>query len=218
VSPGSPPGPSWSGASDVPERTGDERWARALARVARGRPRTAEATRRGPRQLAWLLAVVGTLTALGLVLIALHLAGGGPAWRQPVAWTLTGVQTALCLGGAVVAWGSGTLRNSWPDVQPELTRDQRREVAAQLRGTVPVDPAHVPLVREWALCRVAQVPLLLLVVGFQQLRLGDLGDEGALDWFALSLVVLWLGVLGSFFVQLRRARRFLLAHPEPAAG
>ena len=197
----------------------DERWTAALARVARRTPRTAVAIRRGPRQLAGLLAAVGVLTGLSLTLLVLQLVGAGPPWRQTVAGVAAVLVVVLCPAAAVVAWLSGTLRNSWLEVQSQLTRAQRRHVAGQLRGRVPVDPAHVPLVREWALRQVVQVPLALVAIGMQQLRMGDLdGGDGFHRWFGLGMLVVWLGVLGTSAVALQRVRRFVRAHPEPVPG
>jgi hypothetical protein len=197
----------------------DERWSAALAQVARRAPRTEEAVRRGPRQLTWLSTVVGVLAVLSLVLLVLQLLGGGPSWRQTLAWVAAVSLVVLCLVGAVLAWSGGTLRNSWQDVQRELTRAQRRHVAGQLRGRVPVDPAHVPLVREWAWHQAGQVPLVLLAVGVQQGRMGDLHDRDAFfHRFGVGMLVVWLVLLGRTAVELRRVRRFVHAHPEPPRG
>ena len=218
VSGATPPGPCWPGPRDVGSGSDEERWAEALAEVAR-RPRTAEAARRGPAQLSRLAAVVGVLALLGAALLADHLWRGGPDWRQPVAWVLTGLLMALGAGGGLVAWRSRGLRGSWSDVRSGLTRRQRRTIAAQLRGAVPVDPATVPLVRERALLEGAQVGPSVFVIAAQLLRFGDLADDhGALGWLDLVLGSLWLGWLGWTGLRLRRARRFLLAHPEPVEG
>ena len=196
----------------------DERWTSALAQVARRTPRTVEATRRGPRQLTWLLALVGVLVALSLLLLALQPWRGEEGWQQTVAWVAATVLVVLCLCGAVVAWGSGTLRNSWLDVQSQLTRAQRRQVAAELRGAAPLEPVHVPLVREWALRQAAQLPMTLVAVGLQQFRVADPDSSGAFRWISLAVFGVWLGSLGWFVVEVRRVRRFLRAHPEPVRG
>jgi hypothetical protein len=195
--------------------TDDERWTAALARVTRRSLRTAEAIRRGPRALAWLLAAVVVLIVLSLVLLVLQLVGAGPPWRQSVAGVVAIAVVALSLVAAVVTWGSGTLRSSWLDVHSQLTRAQRRHVIAQLRGRVPVDPVLVPLVRELGLRAAMQVPFSLVAVGMQQGRMGDLADRDAFSWIGRGLLVLWVAVLGWSAVELLRVRRFVRAHPEP---
>ena len=48
--------------------------------------------------------------------------------------------------------------------------------------------------------------------------MGDLDGSVGAGWFAWRFFVVWLGALGFFGVQVRRAHRFLRAHQEPTAG
>ena len=217
MSRGTPPGPVWSGPPDVPEGTDDERWAEALAAVRRRTVRAGRGARDRPGSHSWLAGAAAAIAVLGVVLLVRLLWPGSLLGGAVDGELVGGVAALLGSAGAVIAWRSPTGGSAWGDVRPLLTRDQRRELTAQLRGRAPLDPAREPLVRELARSQGVQ-PFFLLLFGLQLMRTGTPAEGGTDRWLDVVVLVSASAGLGVQAVQGLRVARFLRAHPEPTAG
>jgi hypothetical protein len=142
-----------------------------------------------------------------------------PTWQ-----TVVGLVVA-CVGVVFQCYGVVTLlrRNrrlrAWRSPTAVLTSAQRKELASQVRGKVPVEPDRVPLARDLARRLIAQNILVVTNVGLVIAWVGQWILRPS-TWrlvigigYALLLGVGWV----SGRRDVRRARRFLEVHPDPRA-
>jgi hypothetical protein len=153
-------GPGGQHPDPVTERTDTERWADAES-ILDGDPTEFALSeirrfRRRMRYLTWSLGVfLVVVIAAGVVVV---LVGGHsghhataptrtPLWQEIAGLCLNGLGLLLIVGGLVHHFRSGVWRASSRSPALVLTRSQRRELSAQIRGRTPVQPERVRLAR-----------------------------------------------------------------------
>lgn len=201
-----------------------EQWGQAQAVLDRAPAPAAEEKFRKGRRLV-LLIVGGSLVlgaGLGVLLgvLLIHHAGTRSHLDVPVWRTAVGLALALA---ALVAetWQLRELRRSrqfrpgWRGPLVVLTRQQRKELLAEVRGQRPADPEHLPLARYLAQRLSAQAHVLGVYGCAVVLFLGIWIATGLTA--LLIVIALWvvlIAVTGPLLArQVRQARRFLEEHP-----
>jgi hypothetical protein len=201
----------------------DARWAEAQSLLDRLPTESAEASLRRWRMRMVLLVVALVLggAALGLVVV-LAVSGGGqhrddvPTWQEITGLVVMGFALVLMIVGLVVQIRGNRRLRVWSQPFAVLTRDQRKEVAAMVKGRAPVRKDRLPLARYMAEATVhqraqvtGQIGLLLLFVGQWLSRPGTVRLVIVLGYAALLAIAipfLRRGVV--------RAQRFLEEHPS----
>lgn len=203
-----------------PESTDDEaRWAEAESLLARAPTESAEQRLRRWRRIRVLagLAVALLGVALGLVLFLVLGVRTGASAEAPTWQAVTG----LCIAGAglilqtfgLVTFVRTTRRRQGALTSPlsVLTRGQRKELLAQVRGLHPTEAARLPLARALAEQLIRQRLMVLMNVGLAVLFTGQWITSPSI-WrallavsFAVVLAVAWM------FLErdARRAQLFL---------
>ena len=213
--------------SGVAEATGDEeRWAEARSLLDRTPTESAEQRLRRWRRhrVVALAALLLVSAAVGVILAVL--VGGvasdaseAPAWPQVTGFVIAAAGLALQLSGVVAAVRGNRRLRVWRSPVAVLTRAQRKQLVAQVRGRRPVDPDRLPLARLLAEQLVAQRNGMLANLGLEVAFVGlwmatpSTGRAVIAVGYGLLLAVLWP------FLQrdTRAARRFLATHPTPRA-
>ena len=201
----------WSEAQSILDRTPTESAARRLRRSQR---------------TTWLLvaSVVVSGLALGAVVVVVLLAGGhspSPGDDVPTAQAATGFGVSA-VGLLVMVfglwWHSRGARGARAYGSPlrVLTRHQRKELLAQVRGRTPVEPERGPLARHVAGLMKVQwlviIPQTGLLLNFTGLWIAAPATwRMALVGTSASIVLVAAVVLGR---NSRRAQRFLDQHPQ----
>ena len=204
----------------------ENRWAEAQ-RIVDGLPsEVLEARVRRTRRLTVLLvlALVILSVAAGLAAVAWFgdepdVQRDEPLWQDVASVALTFVALVAIVVGVVGQWRAHRRLGGLRSPLMVLHRRQQQRLLHQLRGTVPVDPAHVPLVRHLAERLAAQRWLLIGQLGLLLSFVGQL--IGSPSAWRLGLVVLFaLGiavVLPLVLRNERQAHRFLAEHPPQRA-
>jgi hypothetical protein len=202
----------WAEAQSILDRTPTESAARRLRRSKRGR---------------WLLILGITVGGLAVAVAVAFLLGDGP---DPGAEVSTGRAVAgfgmsglgLLLMAIGLFWQIRAVRRARGYGSPVyvLTRPQRKELLAQVRGRAPAQPARVPLARHLAELLQAQqvslVPQAGLLVNFVGLWIATPSTWRLVLIGVFVPVVLVAVVLTRRETQ--RAQRFLDAHPALPQG
>ena len=169
----------------------------------------------------------GTVVAVAVLIAACAVAGlawtVAPPGRSSsvlgvLGWVLTAAGAAVqVIGIALVLRGLGAI-DRHADPLGLLDRAQRKQLRHQLRGRAPLDPQRLGLVRWLARQEDAGRVHLLPGCGMATWFLAFGRDDGAARQVAGGVfALLCLGACGWGAFLARRARRFLAAHPEPAA-
>jgi hypothetical protein len=144
----------------VTERTDTERWADAES-ILDGDPTEFALSelrrfRRRMRYLIWSLGAFLVLVVAAGVVVALLGGHSGhhaaaptrtPLWQEIAGLCLNGLGLVLIVVGLVRYFRSAGRRAAWRSPALVLTRAQRRELSAQIRGRAPVQPERVRLAR-----------------------------------------------------------------------
>ncbi|MGY2075634.1 MULTISPECIES: hypothetical protein [unclassified Blastococcus] len=202
--------------------TDAERWAEAR-RILDGLPSEAlEARVRRGRRLVVLLVA-------GLLVLCVAIAFAVAAWAgdepsatedEPLGQEIAAVVAAtsawvLVAVGAIGQWRATRRLGGLRSPLTVLDRRQQKLLLQELRGSVPVDPTHVPLVRHLAERLTAQRWLLILQLGLLLMFVGQFVGSPS-PWRLGLVVVMALGMAVLLPLVLRnerRARRFLVEHP-----
>jgi hypothetical protein len=201
----------------------DARWAEAQALLDGLSTESGERRMRRNRRLRILLIVGLTLVAVVASLVGVLLIGGRRlASAGDVSTSLTivglvvmGLGIVVMVVGLVLQFRANRRNGAWRSPLGVLTRRQRKEVLAQVRGRAPVDDRRIPLGRHLAQLLVSQRMLLigqtgmLLVFAGQWISRPSGWRIGLFVFFGIVLCV-----AGLFMARdIRRAKRFLDAHP-----
>ena len=201
------------------------RWARAHARLGQGAPPEDELRARRRRRRVWIVAGVFVLVAVGAGFVVGALSADRPEppsdlapWREVIGVVLASAGLLGVIVAGVLAWRAGVWRglSSWPT--RGLSRAQQRHMTREVQGRAPVDPEHLPLARALARRLQLQGRLRPMWASLCLMQLGQL--ISADSWWrtvfpAVALLFLLAAVAGQTF-QVRRAERFLAAHPAGA--
>lgn len=219
--------PSFGHAVNVTVAMGDEgRWAQAQSILDRVPTESAERRLRRWRQLRVLFVTAVILSATVVAVVAFVLFRGTvepqspevPTWQAVIGFTIAGAGLLLQAFGVVAAWRTNQRLQAWRSPLAPLTRSQRKELLAQVRGLRPIEPPRVRLARILAEQMVSQGALVVAYLGMGIAFIGQ--------WIASPAVWRAVGTIGYGLVlpiawvymerDARRARRFLQEHPSPA--
>ncbi|SDE86461.1 hypothetical protein SAMN05660485_01912 [Blastococcus fimeti] len=160
---------------------------------------------------------VASLVAVGIVALLVDWSADGsdddPLWHSVTGLTLMLVGIVIAAPPAFRFLRDVRLREQWSTPLLALDLAQRRELARQVSGRIPADPAHLPLARHLAESLVRQSPPPRMFLGLLILATGQLVSSPSW-WSALTLAGFGLAAWGSRRGT-RNARAFLDAHPEP---
>ncbi len=208
----------------APSAEDDMRWVEAQSILDRAPTESAEQRLRRWRRLMVLfvtaMVLLATVAAVVLGVRFHHVfevePSDVPTWQAVIGSTIAVAGLLLVGIGGVVALSRNSRLATWPSPLAALTRRQRKEVLAQVRGLKPIEPARVPLARVVAEHLVGQRVFMVPNSG--------LGISFIGQWIALPTVLRAVLAIGSglvlaaawAFVQrdARRARRFLEEHPS----
>ncbi len=133
---------------------------------------------------------------------------------------VSGVGLVIAFLGLAAMWRTNRrLDRGWRSPLLVLTRRQRKELLAQVRGLTPIEPTRVPLARNLAARLVGQTSgVLILNLG---ILLNFVGQGIALPhWWRGALAMIFTLALAVGWLLMRRdthrARRFLREHPAAA--
>jgi hypothetical protein len=185
-----------------------------------GRP-DAQARKRFRRRLLLAVGAVLVAGAAGIV-TALVLSDNPSPRRSEASAAQETIAMVLYVAGLVVVvvamvflWRAMRRAGGWRAPHLALSRAQRKDLLAQVRGLRPADPARLPLTRNLALRVVGQRWLVLMSVGLclttaAQWISSPSAWRGA---FTIVCVVFLVGAAPFIKRDARRAQRFLAAHP-----
>jgi hypothetical protein len=209
----------------VPREAVDDetRWAEAQSLLDRTPTESAEQRLRRWRQLRILfIATVLVLgAAVGVVLTVLFNgtfkseASEVPTWQTVMGFSIAGAGLVLQVFGVVTLWRTNRRLRAWSSPLSALTRSQRKELLAQVRGRHPVQSARVPLARLLAEQLANQRTVMTANLGLGILFVGQWIADPTL-WRTVIAVAFGAILVGGWpFVQrdARRAQRFLEEHP-----
>ena len=174
----------------------------------------------------WVVGVVLGVIGLSVALVARfgsEAAGSaedGPPWRVVTGLVLTVLATLLCVAGAVAHVRATRRRGAWRSPLVALNRAQRRTLLEQVRGTMPVDPARLPLARHLAENLASQRAVLVTNGALLLLFTGQLISSPSPWRWGMVIVfgLIHLAVTPLILRNERQARRFLAEHPGPGSG
>lgn len=201
----------------------DTRWAEAQSVLDRRATESAQ-QRLAQRRRLLILAVVGGVVlgaAVSALLVVLLHEGIGrstehdvPVWQAVTGFVIAGAGLVVQGFAVVVQWRTNRRLQAWSSPLLVLSRAQRKELRAQVRGRAPVDADRLPLARHLAERLIAQ----RLAVG------ANLGLLVAFIGLWIAEPSWWRAVLALFLAlataavapfaerDARRARRFLEEH------
>ncbi|RZU30749.1 hypothetical protein [Blastococcus saxobsidens] len=202
----------------------DDRWAEAR-RILDGLPSEALESRvRHRRRLAVLLGTGLVLLAAGAAFAVLAWLGDEPVtadddprWRTIAGLVLTAGASVLVIVGAVNQWRANRRLGGLRTPLVGLDRRQQKLLLDELRGVLPLDQAHVGLVRHLAERQAGQRALLLLQLGLLLSFVAQFIVSPS-GWRLAMVLVFGAGFAVIAPMVLRnehQARRFLAEHPDP---
>ena len=206
----------------------EQRWADAES-ILDGVP-TEEARRRLRRFRRTVLALVVGLAVVGGVLGGIVGAAGAhrsrptpdPAWgwQQTVGLVLGLVGMVVVVVVLVVQWRSGRLRFAWNNPALVLTRRQRKQLSAEIRGRRPAGPRHLRVARALAAHGGSPGLLTALFAGLLLLLVGPalLTPSGGRWLYTGAMCVAYTALMGFAVRSSRQVQRFLAEHPDPQAA
>jgi len=137
------------------------------------------------------------------------------AAQETIALVLFSTGLAVTVVAMVLLWRAMRRAGGWRAPHLALSRAQRKDLLAQVRGLRPADAARLPLTRNLALRVVGQRWLVLMNVGLCLTNAGLCISSPSAGRGALAIVWVVFLVGAAPFVEreARRAQRFLAAHP-----
>jgi hypothetical protein len=208
----------------VPPPSDESRWADAESMLARLSPESADARqRRSQRQTSMSragLVLVGAAAALSIVVLTRGSlrASDVPTWQTAAGWVLTVAGLVFEIFVITMMARANRRLQALSNVLTGLSRAQRRQLRAEVRGQAPVDPAHLSLARALAESLAGQPGSLSVQAGLAVLWVGTwialptLGRELLVGAAVVLVGAMWLVALR----DASRARRFLAEHGIPA--
>jgi MFS family permease len=206
-------------------QTDEDRWAQAQSLLER-RPTEAAEQRLTRWRRNRLLFLSGfTVAGLALGLVVVLLVGGDvggddvdpPSWQLVTGLVISGAGCVLALTALVAVLKANRRLRVWGNPLAPLTRRQRKQLVAQVRGRSAAEPDRLPLARHMAELLVHQQLVWVTQLSMLVLWAGNwIADP---TWWRLAPVVGFgaLALTGGYFVRrdVTRARRFLETHPAP---
>lgn len=187
-------------------------------------PPTGSAERRMPRQrqltafYAASIVVIGIAAASALVVLVQSGSGERSSGQVVVGFVIAGAGLVLQGWGLVLAVRTGRRLRAPESSRSLLTHSDQEELLAQVRGRRPVEPDQMPLARLRAERMLNERTMTVSWCGLEISWVGGwIADPAA--WRAVTAVGYGLVLLVGWLVQrpdVRRARRFLEEHPQPA--
>jgi hypothetical protein len=210
--------------------TDDEaRWAEAVSVLDRMPTESADRRLRRVRRNRLLAIAAFTLLVLVAAMVVALLVrdlGGEeadqdvPTWRAVVGFSLSGLGLVVMVVGLVLVFRRFRGSRGWRSPLNVLTFRQRRELVHQIRGSAPLVPERVPLIRHQAdlliAHRVTLLPQTGILLNLAGLWVADRSVFRLVVVGLLAVVLLAAAVLGQRDVV--HARRFLAAHPAVDEG
>jgi hypothetical protein len=229
------PGRGGQQSDPVTERTDDERWADAES-ILDGDPSEFALSelrrfRRRMRYLIWSLGGLVVITVAVGVVMAFVFSGHHPqhaaaSTRTPVGQEIAGLATngvglVVLVVGLVRYFRSGVWGAAWRSPAIVLTRAQRRELSAHIRGRAPVPPERVRVARCVAELNAGprvRTFLTFLFTGLALQLVGQLIGHPSSDRLVYTGTLLLVYVLLGGFVarRWRQIREFLDRTRSPA--
>jgi hypothetical protein len=209
-----------------PELTDDDaRWVEAESLLARRPTESAEQRLRRWRRFRVLFVLGAALLgiALGVVLFVLLDVGTQPKEEVPTWQVVAGLSIAsaglvLQIFGVVTLLRTNRRLGAWRSPLSVLTRPQRKDLLAQVRGRRPVEPARLPIARMLAEQLIAVRMVVVSNLGLGVAAVGQAIAFPTMWRFVLVGVFALLVAVGWPFVRrdVRRGRHFLGMHPPDA--
>ncbi|MGY2066704.1 hypothetical protein [Blastococcus sp. SYSU DS0619] len=142
---------------------------------------------------------------------------GAPLWQEITGLAVAGAGLLVLFGGVVAQFRANRRMRAWRSPLAVLTKAQRKELLAVVRGRGDLRPDRLPLARHLASNLLDQRALVYLLGGQAVLWVGLLIAFPSWLRAAAAVVLVALTVVGVPFMrrQERQARRFLAEHPEP---
>jgi hypothetical protein len=205
--------------------TDEDRWAEAQSLLDRTPTESAEQRVRRWRRLA-ILSVVA-IAVLSLAVFAVLIAWTDdvprgtddvPLWQEIAGFAVQLIATVVLVRVFVLQWRANRRRMGWRSPLVALTRRQRRELLVQVKRGGSVPPERLPLARHLAETVAGQRVVIVLLLGLLLQAVGRLLASPS-RWNMIYVPAFGAVILVSLpFVlrNIRRARRFLDAHPAPA--
>jgi uncharacterized membrane protein len=214
----------------APTASDEERWIEAQSILDRTPTESAEQRIRGARRAAVLLPLallllLSACVVVGTVLLhdsttAYETSDDVPRWQAVTGLVISGLAVLVMFAAFISMVRTNRRLRTWRSPLVALTRGQRKELLAQVRGRAPVRAERVPLARYTAELLTSRRPVLALNLAMVVMLLGQWITlrswiQPAMAGFvALSTATFWL----AFRRDERRAKRFLDTHPDPSAG
>jgi hypothetical protein len=209
----------------VNSETDEDRWAEAQSLLDRTPTESAEERLRRWRRLRLSVVLGVSAASLVLALVVVLLAGHGtaaetepPVWQQVAGLGVEVLALVVIVAGLVLQLKGNRRLRVWSNPMAALTRGQRKQLIADVRGGGAVEPARLPLARYMAELLVHQRTALTGQVGLVVLFAGQWvvsPTAWRLNMVALMFVI-WSASMFFLRRDVGRARAFLDRHPDPA--
>jgi hypothetical protein len=205
--------------------TDADRWAEARSLLDRTPTESAEERLRRWRRLRLSfvlgLAVVGLALGLLVVLVVGHGTAAEtqpPGWQQVAGLGVEALALVVIVIGLVFQLKGNRRLRVWSNPTSALTRRQRKQLIADVRGGGAVEPGRLPLARYMAELLVHQRTALTSQVGLVVLFAGQWIVSPTRGRLALVVLGVVIWSVSTFFLRrdVGRARAFLQRHPDAA--
>jgi MFS family permease len=165
--------------------------------------------------LALFGAVVGLVVYLVLDSGVDDASGGTAPWRRITGLVVVSSGLVLAVVGAVAQIRAARALRAWHNPLAALTREQRKQLLAQVRGQAPAEAATLPQARYLAQALVQQRAAPVSQFGLVALFAGQWIMSPTAFRLVLAVLLAVLAVVGVPLLRrdAGRARAFLLAHP-----
>ena len=214
----------------MPATDDETRWAEAQSLLDDVPTESAE--RRARRSLRTRILIglavgvfVGAPLGIGVAWLADRSADGAtsadaPLWQEITGLAVAGAGLLVLFGGVIAQFRANRRMRAWRSPLAVLTKDQRKELLAGMRGRRDLHPDRLPLARHLASNLLDQRALVLVLGGQAVLWIGLLIAFPSWLRAAVAAVLVGFTVVGVPFMrrQERQARRFLAEQPEPLQG
>ena len=201
----------------------EDRWAEAQSLLDRTPTESAAERLRRWRRLRLSFVLGVSAASLVLALVVVLLVGHGtasetdpPVWQQVAGLGVEALALVVIVAGLVLQLKGNRRLRVWNNPTVALTRQQRKQLIAAVRGAGPVDPARLPLARYMAELLVHQRTALTGQVGLVVLFAGQWIVSPTAWRLTMSALMFVMWSVSTFLLRrdVGRARAFLDRHPD----